>query len=93
MAMPPILVADLFPEVACRLVDLLRSLSAEEWRLPTVSSMCRSETLSVGSIKQLSPLLAKRAYPYLPPGKCPSSAHRNQSTFILPVFRSLSNDT
>ena len=38
MPMPPILVADLFPEVSGRLVELLRSLSLEEWHLPTVSS-------------------------------------------------------
>ena len=38
MSMPPIFVADLFPEITCRLLDLLRSLSREEWDLPTVSS-------------------------------------------------------
>ena len=38
MAMPPILVADLFPEVTSRLLELLRSLSPDEWHLPTVSS-------------------------------------------------------
>jgi uncharacterized protein (TIGR03083 family) len=36
--MPPILVAELFPEISRRLVELLRSLAAEEWRRPTVSS-------------------------------------------------------
>src|SRR4051812_3406466 len=36
--MPPILVADLFPEVTSRLLGLLRSLSPEEWHLATVSS-------------------------------------------------------
>src|SRR5262245_4365164 len=36
--MPPILVADLFPEVSLRLLELLRSLTPEEWHLPTVSS-------------------------------------------------------
>lgn len=38
MTMPPILVADLFPEVGHRLVTLLRALTPEEWHLPTVSS-------------------------------------------------------
>lgn len=38
MAMPPILVADLFPEVSRRLLDLLRSLAPDEWHRPTVSS-------------------------------------------------------
>jgi hypothetical protein len=38
MAMPPIFVTDLFPEVTSRLLELLRSLSADEWHLPTVSS-------------------------------------------------------
>src|SRR3954466_14969983 len=36
--MPPILVADLFPEINCRLVELLRSLAMDEWNVPTVSS-------------------------------------------------------
>ena len=38
MPMPPIPVADLFPKISIRLVDLLWSLSTEEWHLPTVSS-------------------------------------------------------
>jgi hypothetical protein len=38
MAMPPILVADLFPEVSRRLLALLRSLAPDEWHRPTVSS-------------------------------------------------------
>jgi uncharacterized protein (TIGR03083 family) len=38
MAMPPILVADLFPEVTSRLLELLRSLSPDEWHRATVSS-------------------------------------------------------
>src|SRR5262245_14056373 len=36
--MPPILVADLFPVVSRRLLDLLRSLALDEWHRPTVSS-------------------------------------------------------
>jgi uncharacterized protein (TIGR03083 family) len=36
--MPPILVADLFPEVSRRLLHLLRSLAPDEWHRPTVSS-------------------------------------------------------
>jgi Mycothiol maleylpyruvate isomerase N-terminal domain len=36
--MPPILVADLFPEVSRRLVALLRSLAPGDWHRPTVSS-------------------------------------------------------
>ena len=38
MSMPPILVADLFPEITLRLVALLRSLTPDEWSLPTSSS-------------------------------------------------------
>jgi hypothetical protein len=38
MPMPPILVADLFPEISRRLVTLLRSLAPEDWHRPTVSS-------------------------------------------------------
>lgn len=38
MAMPPILVAELFPVVSRRLLDLLRSLAPDEWHRPTVSS-------------------------------------------------------
>jgi hypothetical protein len=36
--MPPTLVADLFPVVSRRLLDLLRSLALDEWHRPTVSS-------------------------------------------------------
>jgi hypothetical protein len=36
--MPPVLVADLFPEVTGRLLELLRSLPPDEWHLATVSS-------------------------------------------------------
>lgn len=58
MAMPPILVADLFPEVSGRLVELLRSLSAEEWHLPTVSSRRTVKDIAShlldGSLRRLS---------------------------------------
>lgn len=36
--MPPILVADLFREISQHLITLLRSLTADEWHLPTSSS-------------------------------------------------------
>lgn len=36
--MPPILTAELFPELTGRLHELLRSLSVDEWSLPTSSS-------------------------------------------------------
>jgi uncharacterized protein (TIGR03083 family) len=36
--MPPIFVAELFPELSHALLKLLRSLTADEWTLPTVSS-------------------------------------------------------
>lgn len=58
MAMPPILVADLVPEVTRRLVELLRSLSAEEWQLPTVSSRRTVKDIAShlldGSLRRLS---------------------------------------
>lgn len=58
MAMPPILVADLFPEVSRRLVDLLRSLSNDEWQLPTVSSRRTVKDIAShlldGSLRRLS---------------------------------------
>src|SRR5688572_22392130 len=58
MAMPPILVADLFPEVTRCLVELLRSLSAEEWHLPTVSSRRTVKDIAShlldGSLRRLS---------------------------------------
>ena len=58
MAMPPILVADLFPEVTSRLVELLRSLSADEWHLPTVSSRRTVKDIAShlldGSLRRLS---------------------------------------
>jgi hypothetical protein len=56
--MPPILVADLFPEVSQRLVELLRSLCAEEWHLPTVSSRRTVKDIAShlldGSLRRLS---------------------------------------
>src|SRR5262249_14396033 len=56
--MPPILVVDLFPEGTRRLVELLRSLSAEEWHLPTVSSRRKVKDivshLLDGSLRRLS---------------------------------------
>lgn len=58
MAMPPILVADLFPEVTRSLVALLRSLSADEWHLPTVSSRRTVKDIAShlldGSLRRLS---------------------------------------
>jgi hypothetical protein len=58
MAMPPILVADLFPDVTRRLVGLLRSLSAEEWHRPTVSSRRTVKDIAShlldGSLRRLS---------------------------------------
>ena len=56
--MPPILVADLFPEVSLRLVALLRSLAPEEWHLPTVSSRRTVKDIAShlldGSLRRLS---------------------------------------
>ena len=58
MPMPPILVVDLFPEVTSRLLELLRSLSDEEWHLPTVSSRRRVRDIAShlldGSLRRLS---------------------------------------
>jgi hypothetical protein len=56
--MPPILVADLFPEVTSRLLGLLRSLSPGEWHLPTVSSRRTVKDIAShlldGSLRRLS---------------------------------------
>jgi hypothetical protein len=56
--MPPILVVDLFPEVTSRLVELLQSLSAEEWHLPTASSRRTVKDIAShlldGSLRRLS---------------------------------------
>lgn len=58
MTMPPILVADLFPEVGHRLVNLLRVLTPEEWHLPTVSSRRTVKDIAShlldGSLRRLS---------------------------------------
>jgi hypothetical protein len=58
MAMPPILVADLFPVVTCHLVELLRPLSPHEWHLPTVSSRRTVKDITShlldGSLRRLS---------------------------------------
>lgn len=56
--MPPILVADLFPDVCGRLAELLRSLTPEEWQLPTVSSRRTVKDIAShlldGSLRRLS---------------------------------------
>ena len=56
--MPPILVADLFPEITSRLSELLRSLSPDEWHLPTVSSRRTVKDIAShlldGSLRRLS---------------------------------------
>ncbi len=58
MPLPPILVADLFPKVSRRLVELLRSLSADEWHLPTISSRRTVKDIAShlldGSLRRLS---------------------------------------
>ena len=58
MPMPPILDADLFPEVTGRLVELLRSLAAEEWHRPTASSRRTVKDIAShlldGSLRRLS---------------------------------------
>src|SRR5262245_59914128 len=58
MAMPPILVADLFPEVTSRLVELLSSLSPHQSHLPTVSSRRTVKDIAShlldGSLRRLS---------------------------------------
>jgi uncharacterized protein (TIGR03083 family) len=58
MPLPPILVADLFPEVSHRLVALLRSLAPDEWHLPTVSSRRTVKDIAShlldGSLRRLS---------------------------------------
>jgi hypothetical protein len=56
--MPPILVADLFPEITSRLLELLRSLSPDEWHLATVSSRRTVKDIAShlldGSLRRLS---------------------------------------
>jgi len=58
MPMPPILVAELFPEISLRLVALLRSLSSDEWHLPTISSRRTVKDIAShlldGSLRRLS---------------------------------------
>lgn len=57
-SLPPILTADLFPEISRRLIALLRSLDAEEWRLPTSSSQRSVKDIAShlldGSLRRLS---------------------------------------
>jgi uncharacterized protein (TIGR03083 family) len=58
MMTPPILTAHLFPEVSARLVELLRALSADDWRRPTVSSRRTVHDIAAhlldGSLRRLS---------------------------------------
>ena len=57
-AMPPILLADLFPEVSQHLLTLLSSLTLDEWNLPTSSSGRRVKDIAShlldGSLRRLS---------------------------------------
>jgi uncharacterized protein (TIGR03083 family) len=56
--MPPILVADLFPEISRRLVGLLRALASDQWDRPTVSSHRTVKDIAShlldGSLRRLS---------------------------------------
>ena len=58
MTMPPIFVSDKFPEITRRLLELLRSLTASEWSLPTVSSRRTVKDVAShlldGSLRRLS---------------------------------------
>src|SRR5690349_23142545 len=58
MAMPPILVADLFPEITRRLLELLQSLNSQDWQRPTVSSRRTVKDIAShlldGSLRRLS---------------------------------------
>ncbi len=58
MMMPPILVAELFPEITRHLVALLRSLSPVEWQSPTLSSRRDVKDIAShlldGSLRRLS---------------------------------------
>lgn len=56
--LPPILVADLFPTISDRLLELLRSLEPAEWHLPTSSSRRMVKDVAShlldGSLRRLS---------------------------------------
>ena len=56
--LPPILVADLFPEISSHLLRLLRSLTLTEWALPTGSSKRTVKDIAShlldGSLRRLS---------------------------------------
>jgi hypothetical protein len=58
MPVPPILVADLFPEISSHLISLLKSLAPDEWALPTVSSRRTVKDIAShlldGSLRRLS---------------------------------------
>ncbi len=55
---PPILTAELFPEISRHLIELLRSLSAEDWNRSTVSSQRTVKDIAShlldGSLRRLS---------------------------------------
>jgi uncharacterized protein (TIGR03083 family) len=74
IAMPPILVADLFPEISRHLLELLRSLGPDEWHLPTSSSQrCVKDVASHlldGSLRRLSMQRDR----YSPPGAKPTKS-------------------
>lgn len=57
-SLKPIFVAHLFPQISQHLIDLLSSLSVEEWHLPTVSSQRSVKDIAShlldGSLRRLS---------------------------------------
>ena len=84
--MPPILVAHLFPELGTRLVELLRSLSPDDWDRPTSSSRRAVKDVAAhlldGSLRRLS----MQRDGYAPPGGGPRPGEP------LPAFLTRLND-
>jgi len=65
----PILVQDRFPELRTRLLELLRSLSAEDWDRPTAASRWNVRDVATHLLGGDIGMLSRRRDGYTPPGK------------------------
>ena len=69
----PILTAHLFPEIEGRLLELLRALRPEEWRLPTLAAAWTVKDVAAHLLDTQLRRLALCRDGHVPPGAPPTS--------------------
>jgi uncharacterized protein (TIGR03083 family) len=68
MSLPPIAVAHLFPDLHAQLIELLRSLDARDWNLPTVAGAWRVKDVAAHLLDTQRRLVSRlRGEPQPPP--------------------------